>query len=346
MINERPEHRETSLSFQQKVWIVCSITALFVVLFWFFKVTFSVFLLILAGILIALFFHGFAALIQRKLRLSHKVAMIIAVVLTFLIIAGMFWFMGAKIQQQVTELAKTLPLTVNNAKDKLTTTVLGQKILEKTSSDEASGKAYTFISNFFNSTFGAFGDLYVVLFLGIFFTASPKTYLNGLIQLIPPEAKPKAKSTIGRVGFTLTKWLKGQIFAMFLIATLTGIGLTILGIPMAIALALIAGLLNFIPNFGPLIAMIPAILIALTLSVNTAIIVAGLYILVQVVESNVITPSIQKKLINIPPALTILAQLFMGILTGGWGLVLATPLVAIVMVVVEEIYVKKINPDA
>jgi predicted PurR-regulated permease PerM len=162
---------------------------------------------------------------------------------------------------------------------------------------------------------------------------------------MPPQAKPGAKTTVDRVGFTLTKWLKGQIFAMFIIFTLTGIGLTVLGVPMAIALALIAGILNFIPNFGPLIAMIPAVLIALTQGVNKGIIVAVMYILIQILESNIITPSIQKKLINIPPAVTILAQLFMGILTGGWGLVLATPLVAIVMVVVQETYIKKISQE-
>ncbi len=343
MNNENPGVKDPSLTFQQKVWIVCGITALFVVLLWFFKVTFSVFLLVLAGSLISLFFHGLAQLIQRKIHLSSRMSLLMSVILTFVIISLLFWFMGARIQEQVAELTQTLPLTINNAKEKLATTPLGQKILQKTGSDEVSNKAYKFISSFFNSTFGVFGDVYVVLFLGIFFTFSPKTYINGFIGLIPSTAKPRAKSTIDRLGFTLTKWLKGQIFAMSIIFTLTGIGLTILGVPMAIALALIAGLLNFIPNFGPLIAMVPAILIALTQSVNKAIIVAALYIFVQILESNIITPSIQKKLINIPPALTILAQLFMGILTGGWGLVLATPLVAIVMVVVQETYVKKIN---
>lgn len=345
MNHEITGRKKASPTFHQKVWIFCSVTALFVALLWFFKVTFSVFLLILAGTLISLFFHGLSQLIKRKLHLSSKVSLLMAVILTFVIIGLISWFTGARIQAQITELAKTLPLTVNNAKEKLATTSLGQKILEKTSSDEASNKVYSFISSFFNSTFGAFGDLYVVLFLGIFFTFSPKTYINGFIGLIPPEARPRAKSTIERLGFTLTKWLKGQMFAMFIIFTLTGIGLTVLGVPMAIALALIAGLLNFIPNFGPLIAMAPAILIALTLSVNKAIIVAVLYILVQILESNIITPSIQKKLINIPPALSILAQLFMGILSGGWGLVLATPLVAIVMIIVQETYIKKINNE-
>jgi len=334
---------QRTLTFQEKVWMVCSIVALFVALLWFFKVTFSVFLLILAGALIALFFHGFSQLIHRKLHVPPKISLLVSVILTFVIIGLVLWFTGARIQQQVTELTKTLPLTVNNAKAKLETTSLGQKVLEKTSSQEVSDKGYSFGSSFFNSTFGAFGDIYVVLFLGIFFTFAPKTYINGFLSLIPANGKFLAKCTIDRIGYTLTKWLKGQIFAMLIIFTLTGIGLTIMGMPMAIALALIAGLLNFIPNFGPLIAMVPAILIALTISVNKAIVVAILYIVVQILESNIITPNIQKKLINIPPALTILAQLFMGILTGGWGLVLATPLVAILMVVVQETYVKRIN---
>ncbi len=109
---------------------------------------------------------------------------------------------------------------------------------------------------------------------------------------------------------------------------------------MWLVLALIAGLLNFIPNFGPLIAMIPAVLIALMQGPSTAAIVAGLYIVIQVVESNFITPMVQQKLISIPPALIISAQLLISPLTGGWGLVLATPLMLIVMILVQELYLK------
>ena len=143
-----------------------------------------------------------------------------------------------------------------------------------------------------------------------------------------------------KVGENLQKWLKGQLFAMFVVFVLTSIGLLILGVPMWLALAIIAGLLNFIPNFGPIIAMIPAVLVALMQGPGTAAIVAGIYILVQVTESNFITPMIQQKLVNIPPALIIIAQLLMAPLTGGWGLVLATPLMVILIVLVKELYVK------
>src|SRR3954464_7804950 len=122
MNSEIPERTHDSYTFQQKVWIVCSITALFVAIIWFFQVTFSVFLLILAGALIALFFHGFAELIERKLRFSHTASLLMSIFLTFVIILISFWFMGAKIQEQVTELAKTLPATINTAKRQLATT--------------------------------------------------------------------------------------------------------------------------------------------------------------------------------------------------------------------------------
>ena len=345
MNTEIPERTEHSYTFQQKVWLVCSITSLFVAIIWFFQVTFSVFLLILAGALIALFFHGFAELIQRKVRMSEKAALLTSVILTFAIIISVFWFMGATVQQQITDLAKTLPSTVNNAKKHLATTALGQKFLERTSSQEVSDEVYTFFSKFFNNTFGVFTDAYVVLFLGLFFTAAPHAYINGFMRLIPYAAKRKTRYTLEKIAFTLTKWLKGQILAMVAIAVLKGVALTILGVPMAIALALIAGILNFIPNFGPLISMFPAILIALTQSVNKAIAVAIVYLLLQIIEGNLITPSIQQKLIKMPAALIIIAQLFMGLLAGAWGLILATPIVAIVIVVIDETYVKRIDRD-
>ena len=218
---------------------------------------------------------------------------------------------------------------------------IGQQIWQKVTSGNSLKKASSVARSFFRSTFGVLGDIYVVLFLGIFFTAAPGVYVNGFLKLIPKQSRARADDVVRKVGATLTKWLKGQILAMLVVTVLTAIGLLIIGVPMAFTLSLIAGLLNFIPNFGPLIAMIPAVLVGLMQGPTTALLVAGLYILVQVLESNVITPQIQKRLIHMPPALIIIAQLFMGVLTGGWGLLLATPIIAMLMVVLQELYIKK-----
>jgi predicted PurR-regulated permease PerM len=327
--------------FQRKVWITTGIVALVVVLLWILKAVFSVLLLILAGALIALFFRGLSGLIHRKTGLSAKVSLPLSIIGSLLLLALFFWFTGAQIQQQATQLSDTLPSTIQKFKEELSKNPLGQRVLQQASSGNSQKKTTSMLQGFFTTSFGVLGDLYVVLFLGIFFTASPRVYVNGFLKLVPPAARPRAQGVVNQVGTTLTKWLKGQLFAMLVVAVLTLIGLLILGVPMAFVLALIAGLLNFIPNFGPLIAMIPAVGVGLMQGPTTALMVAGLYILVQVLESNVITPQIQKRMIDMPPALIIMAQLFMGVLTGGWGLVLATPLVAILIVVVQELWVKQ-----
>lgn len=182
------------------------------------------------------------------------------------------------------------------------------------------------MQRFFSSTFGVLGDIYVILFLGIFFTADPKIYKNGIVALIPADKKDEANEVLNKLAHNLKSWFKGKLFSMAVVAVLTGIGLSIVGVPMIFALAIIAGILNFIPNFGPIIAMVPAVLIGLSQNINTALIIAGLYILIQMLESNVITPMVQKKLVSIPPALIIIGQLVVASFTGYLGIILATPL--------------------
>lgn len=328
------------VTFEKKVWITGGIFALIVVLLLLIKATFNVLILVFAGVLIAVFFRGLSSLICRKTKWKESICLTISIIGSILLIAGLFWLIGAKVQSQIEDLRKTLPTTIDNAKAKLNQTPTGQKIVEKISSPETLKQAKNVAGKFFSSTFGVFGDIYVIIFLGIFFTASPRSYIDGIIKLVPKNGRLQADHVLSTAGDHLKKWLKGQLFAMFVVFVLTAAGLLIIGVPLWLVLALIAGLLNFIPNFGPLIAMIPAVLIGLMESPLTAGLVAGLYILIQMAESNFITPMVQKKLLNIAPALIIMAQLFIGPLTGGWGLVLATPILVFLIVLVQELYVK------
>lgn len=337
--------KETGHSFIEKVWITTGIVALVAILLLLLNKTFSVLLLVLAGSLIAVFFRGLSGLIQRKTKWKEGLCVAISIIGTLLLLAGLFWLIGAKVMQQAAELTETLPKTIDKAKEQLNKSSIGQTIVEKVSSKETMDKAQGFAGSFFRSTFGVFGDLYVVLFIGIFLTISPQLYTGGIIQLVPPGGRKKATEVLERLGEQLRNWLKGTMFSMTVVFVLTAIGLAIIGMPLWLVLALLAGLLSFIPNFGPLIALIPAVLMGLMESPTTAAIVAGLYILIQFVESNFITTLIQQKLINMPPALIIIAQLLVGALTGGWGLVLATPLTVIVMVMVQELYIKKIEKE-
>lgn len=339
------EVSEDNYSFPQKVWITGGIIAFIVVMLLLFKITFSVLLLVLAGSLIAVFFHGLSSFIEQKTKWNGSLSLVVSVVGILLFIIALFWLIGEKVQSQVTELTDKLPATIQNAKDKLNKSDLGKKLVQYLSSPKTQEKAKSVGSSFFKTTFGALGDVYIILFLGIFFTVSPQLYKKGIVQLVPKQGRKKATDVLDILSSKLKKWLKGQIFAMLVVFVLTAIGLLIIGTPMWLALALIAGVLNFIPNFGPLIAMIPAVLVGLTQSLTTAAMIAGLYILVQVIESNFITPYVQQKLVNVPPALIIIAQLLMGVLTGGWGIILATPLMVILMIMVQELYIKNINKN-
>jgi len=338
--NEPQKNLENNLSFQKKVWIATGILALAIIVLLLLKVTFSVFLLVLAGTLIAIFFRGLSNLIQRKTKWKEGICVSISIIVTLLIVGGLFWLIGAKVQGQIAELMETLPKTIDNVKAKLNDSSIGEKIVDKLSSKNSMDKAQVFAGQFFQSTFGVLGDIYVILFIGIFFTISPKTYTKGMVQLIPLKGQERADQVLNKLGEQLLNWLKGKLFSMFVVFVLTAMGLAIIGIPLWLVLALLAGLISFIPNFGPLLALIPALLVALLQSPQTAALVAGLYILIQFIESNFITTLVQKKLLNMPPALIIIAQLIMGALTGAWGLVLATPLIVIVIVLVQELYIK------
>jgi predicted PurR-regulated permease PerM len=335
--NNEQQH---DLTYTKKVWIAAGILSLVVVLLLLFKTLFSLLLLVFAGILIAIFFHGFAGLLRSYLHLPHTASVVVSVLFNILLLVAFFWFVGNRLSEQATQLSDTLPSTIQNAKDKLSQSTIGSKILNYLQHSGSSGKTRQAIKSFFSSSFGVVSDLYIVFLLGMFFTAGPTMYKRGIIHLLPPKAKDKGDELLKKLGTLLKKWLKGQIIGIVFIAVLTGIALVIIGMPLILTLALIAGLLNFIPNFGPIIALIPAVLLALMQGPTTAIIIVCVYTGIQIIQSAIEQPLVQKKMVNIPPALTIMGQVAMGTLGGFWGVLLATPLVAVIMTIVNDLYVK------
>jgi predicted PurR-regulated permease PerM len=281
-------------------------------------------------------------LIQRNTRMKRIFAMLISTIGTIIIIVLLAWFMGSKIQQQVNQLSANFPHIVNNVKTQLSKSDLGQKVLAALNSGDSS-KLLSTAQGFFGATFGVLGELYIIMFLGIFFTANPSTYKDGILLLVPTTKKEMGRHIIDRISLSLKGWLKGMILSMIMAATLIGVGLSIVGIPLALILGIITGLLELVPNIGAIIAMTPGVLLGLTVSFNTAVIVSLIYIASQTIVSNIVTPLIQRKIIKLPPALTLMSQLIMATLSGALGIVLAVPLLAIIVILVDELYVKKIN---
>jgi predicted PurR-regulated permease PerM len=185
----------------------------------------------------------------------------------------------------------------------------------------------------------------VVLFVGIFFAAAPGTYVSGLLHLFPKARREPTREILEKIGCTLRYWLVGQITAMVIVGLVTWAGLALLGVRLAVGLGVLAGLLEFIPTVGPILSGVPAVLIALLDSPQKALYVALLYMGIQFAENHLLTPLVQRRAVDLPPALTVLALLLLATLFGFLGLLFAVPVTAALFVLVQEAYVKRTLKD-
>jgi predicted PurR-regulated permease PerM len=140
----------------------------------------------------------------------------------------------------------------------------------------------------------------------------------------------------------LARWLLGKLCLMCFVGLFTAVGLWLLGIPLVLSLALLAAALDFIPNIGPIVSAIPALLLALLSGPASALWVALLYLSVQFIESYILAPLVQHRAVSLPPALLISAQVILPMLFGFPGLLLATPITVLLLVVVRKLYIESV----
>jgi predicted PurR-regulated permease PerM len=174
--------------------------------------------------------------------------------------------------------------------------------------------------------------LLVIVISGIYLAAAPRMYVEGLLMLVPHPRRPRYREVLGRLAITI-RWV------------ITAIGLKLIGVELWFILGLLAALFNFIPNFGPLISGAPAFLLALAESPTKAMWVVVLYIGAQSLEGYVLTPLVQRRAVELPPAVLILFQVLAGLLLGALGVVLAAPLLAVIVVAVKMLYVEDVMGD-
>ena len=207
----------------------------------------------------------------------------------------------------------------------------------------AGARQYMF--GFLTSTFAAVTGLLLVLVLTIYVASDPDTYHRGLMHLFPHSARSRAGEVLSVMAATLRRWLRTQLIAMIAIGVVTTVALFILGIPAAIPLGILAGLLEFIPTIGPVLSAVPAVLMGFVISPEKALAVALVYTAIQLLENHLLIPKLMQAGMDLPPALTILAQALMGMIFGFIGLLVAVPILAATMVGVKMLYVEGVVGD-
>lgn len=320
---------------------IAGATVVFVVLLWYIV---DVLLLVFAAVLLALLFRAPADWLARRTPLSPGGSLTVALLALAVLVGLVAWLFGHVVADQAEQLARRLPEIVRSVQERMARYDWAMEYLrpEKILNGEPEfiGKGLRAVT----TTFGAVANLGIVLLMAVFLAAQPALYVDGMVRLVPIPRRRRAREVLDAAGHTLRRWLVGQLVLMLVVAVLTSIGLWALGVPFALALGLLAGLLTFVPYLGPILALVPAALVALSEGTLLAAYAVALYVGVQIVEG-LLEPIVQQRAVYLPPVLLIFAQVVLGILIGPLGVVLATPLAAAAMVAVNLIYVEDVLGD-
>jgi predicted PurR-regulated permease PerM len=212
--------------------------------------------------------------------------------------------------------------------------------LQKGESATDGRKVFQQVTHAFQITFTAAGALVIVMFLALYMSVQPGVYVEGVIRLMPVHFRPRAREIMAEIYRVLRIWLLTKLLTMVVTGAGIGIGLWLLKVPLALALGVVAGVLEFIPTLGPLLSCIPAILIAFLISPVKALEVSALYFVVQWLGNHITTPLIQQRTLAIPPAVTLALVALLGTFFGFGGLLMSGPLTVVVFVLVKTLYVE------
>jgi predicted PurR-regulated permease PerM len=344
-----PETPLTQRKLARRVTLVNGIGVLFILGLAAVVLAADALLLIFACILFSILLYKLSALLHQRTGIKRNIALVIVVLLLTAIFGLGGWAMAPQISEQSGQLAKEIPAAVERLQAEVAQHPLLKRLVAELPPPEDIVKQMgSLVPNaglFFSGVIGALGNIVIIIFVGIYFAASPGVYTGGFIRLVPQQKRGRAREVMQEMGDNLSSWLLGKAVSMLIVGVTTAIGLSMLGVPLALILGVIAGLLDFIPYLGPIMAGIPAVLLALSISPDLALYALLLFAAINMLEGYVLQPMIEAKAIELPPALVIVMQLIFGTLFGFAGVALATPLAAVLSVLVKMLYIEDILGD-
>ncbi|ABI77088.1 putative membrane protein [Hyphomonas neptunium ATCC 15444] len=304
------------------------------------------FLLMFAATLLAIAVHGIADALTRAAPLPRQGALAAAALLMTGSVAAILWIFGAQLASELSGVTDRLPGAWQRAKETLEAHPAGSALVAEIEAvaagdsggslrgmlTDAGGYALPFASGLTSAL--------LVIFIAAFLTTSAVSTRNGVLLVLPKGVDEKVGKALNASGRALKRWLLGISIDMVIITAVMALTLWLLGVPAFLGLALIAGLAQFVPTVGPLLAAVPGVLLAFTVSPMTALWTAIAYFTVSQLEANLVYPLIQKETTSISPALNLFAILAFGMLLGPLGVLLATPILVVLSVFVIQLYVQ------
>ena len=317
--------------------VIVVLVALVPVLVWF---LFDVILIVIGAVLVAVLLRLVAEPFVRWARFPEMIALVCSGFLTAAVVAVACYLFGTQVDAELTDVMQRANSGVTTIMHQLQASPSGKVILQHIQG----GGGFSFPS-FLRSAFSlsiSFLEAVVITVIGGFYLAAqPALYRSGLGKLFPRRMREEANETIDDIGVALRLWLIGQLIQMLLIGALTTAAVWFVGLPSPLALGVIAGLAEFVPYIGPLIASVPAILVASTQGPNVVLWTVIAYLAIHQIEGNLVVPLIQRQLIFIPPAVMLLGIVTILFVFGGASVIFAGPIAVIVFIATKKLYVRE-----
>jgi predicted PurR-regulated permease PerM len=333
----------------QRALVFVAIAVSVVVVLVFLWYALDVVLLAFLGILVAILVRAPADWLAQHTPLP--IAWSLALVgLALLLIFGFAGFMfGQGVASESLQLIERVPEIIESVKERLRESELGGRAVNFAESSGAlSGGEMQFIGRglgLIGSTFGVIANVLIVIFFAAFLAAQPQLYIDGFLFLVARKRRERVEKVLYEIGHVLRRWLVGQAFLALVVGVATGVGLLLVGVPFALPLGVLAGVMEFVPYIGPFVAAVPALLVAFAENPQLGIWTAALFLGIQSLESYVLSPLVQHRAVYLPPAAVLFAQVVMGVVVGALGVAVATPLAAALLVTLNMLYVEDVLGD-
>jgi predicted PurR-regulated permease PerM len=301
--------------------------------------------IVACGLLLAVAIATPAAALSRRTPVPYRASVAIVVLTVLGLLVGFFAWTGPQVVEQVRDLDQEVQTGIENAREWLDSSDAGRGVSERVEElDSEMGGAgsdmASSVGHGLSAGIDALTGVAIVIFLGLFVAISPRLYARGLLKLAPPPRRARLDEVGHAAIKTLRSWLAARLFLMALIGTAFGIGLAVLGVPLAIPLGVLTGLLAFVPYVGAVLSVVPAMAVAFTAGPELALQVLALYVALQLIESYVLDPIVEARAVSLPPALVLLAQVVSAVWFGAIGVIIATPLLVVVVVAVRMLYIE------
>ena len=304
----------------------------------------DVFVLAFGAVIVAVLLRSIADPIRDRTPLNDGASLAVAILTVIAVLGGAGWLFGSTVSGQVTSLVERMPQSADELRNLVSTLPFGQTLADEVGgfgdlASKLQGAAGR-LGGYAMSVAGAVTNLLLVLFAGIYLAIRPQQSRDGLVMLLPDKAAGPVKAAMNTSGRALRLWLLGTFADMAVVGVLTTIGAALIGLPSPVALGLFAGLAAFVPIIGPIVSVVPGLLLAAQEGPQMVLWTILVYVAVQQIESNLFYPFIQRRAVDLPPALTLFSVLAFGVLLGPLGVIFATPLLVVAMVLTKMLYIR------